>query len=121
MPIALQVLQETWRLELVRLARLGASAEQRTFAPRRPAVVPEQWGLILVTALCVLALAYVPECALAWAKGWYLSPRTIPAMMVRDVMLPAIWARGWLGGAVDWRGNAMTIRTKAMTELEEGA
>jgi len=74
-----------------------------------------------LTALCVLALAYVPECALAWAKGWYLSPRTIPAMMVRDLMLPAIWARGWLGGAVDWRGNAMTIRTKAMTELEEGA
>lgn len=74
-----------------------------------------------LTALCVLALAYLPECALAWAKGWYLSPRTIPAMMVRDVMLPAIWARGWLGGAVDWRGNAMTIRTKAMTELEEGA
>ena len=29
-------------------------------------------------------LAYLPECALAWAKGWYLSPRMVPAMMVRD-------------------------------------
>ncbi|MEW6633935.1 MAG: ceramide glucosyltransferase [Pseudomonadota bacterium] len=73
------------------------------------------------TALCVLAIAYVPECLLAWAKGWYLSPRSVTAMIVRDAMLPAIWARGWLGGAVEWRGNAMTIRTKAMTELEEGA
>jgi hypothetical protein len=26
---------------------------RRTFAPRRPAVLPEQWGLILVTALAV--------------------------------------------------------------------
>ena len=26
---------------------------RRTFAPRRPAVLPEQWGLILVTALCI--------------------------------------------------------------------
>jgi ceramide glucosyltransferase len=72
------------------------------------------------TALCVLAIAYVPECLLAWAKGWYLSPRSVTAMITRDVMLPAIWARGWLGGAVEWRGNAMTIRTREMTELEEG-
>ncbi|TIW61846.1 MAG: ceramide glucosyltransferase, partial [Mesorhizobium sp.] len=70
------------------------------------------------TALCVLALAYLPECALASAKGWYLSPRIVAAMIARDAMLPAIWARGWLGGAVDWRGNAMTIGTK-VAELEE--
>jgi ceramide glucosyltransferase len=73
------------------------------------------------TALGVLAFAYVPECLLAWAKGWYLSPRIVTAMIVRDVMLPAIWSRGWVGGAVEWRGNAMTIRTKAMTELEEAS
>jgi ceramide glucosyltransferase len=71
------------------------------------------------TALCVLAIAYLPECLLASAKGWYLSPRSVTAMIVRDVLLPVIWARAWFGGAVEWRGNAMTIRTKAMTELEE--
>jgi hypothetical protein len=26
---------------------------RRTFAPRRPAVFPEQWGLVLVTALAI--------------------------------------------------------------------
>jgi ceramide glucosyltransferase len=67
----------------------------------------------------VLMAAYLPECALASAKGWHLSLRMIPAMIVRDVMLPAIWARGWFGGAVDWRGNAMTIQTKTVAELEE--
>lgn len=71
------------------------------------------------TVLCLLALAYLPECALASAKGWHLSPCMVAAMIARDMMLPAIWARGWLAGSVDWRGNAMTISTKAMTELEE--
>jgi hypothetical protein len=27
---------------------------RRTFAPSRPAVFPEQWGLVLVTALAIL-------------------------------------------------------------------
>ena len=72
------------------------------------------------TALAVLAVAYLPECALAAAKGWHLSLRMIPAMMARDLMLPAIWARGWLSGAIDWRGNTMTIGTKA-AELEEAS
>ncbi|RWE75165.1 ceramide glucosyltransferase [Mesorhizobium sp.] len=71
------------------------------------------------TALCVLAIAYLPECLLGLAKGWYLSPRSVTAMIVRDAMLPAIWARAWFGGAVEWRGNAMTIRTRELTELEE--
>ncbi|MER9919380.1 MULTISPECIES: ceramide glucosyltransferase [unclassified Mesorhizobium] len=70
------------------------------------------------TVLAVLTAAYIPECALAAAKGWHLSLRMVPAMMVRDMMLPAIWARGWLSGAVDWRGNTMTIGTKT-AELEE--
>jgi hypothetical protein len=26
---------------------------RKTFAPRRPAVFPEQWGLVLVTAVAV--------------------------------------------------------------------
>jgi hypothetical protein len=27
---------------------------RRTFAPRRPAIFPEQWGLALVTAMAIL-------------------------------------------------------------------
>ena len=27
---------------------------RRSFAPRRPAVFPEQWGLVLVTVLAIL-------------------------------------------------------------------
>ncbi len=79
-------------------------------------------GLSLpLTALCRPGARLCAGMRARLGQGLVLSPRIIPAMMVRDLMLPAIWARGWLGGAVDWRGNAMTIRTKAMTELEEGA
>ncbi|TIP25005.1 MAG: ceramide glucosyltransferase [Mesorhizobium sp.] len=74
---------------------------------------------LLATAIAVLMVAYLPEFALASAKGWHLSLRMIPAVMARDVMLPAIWVRGWLSGAVDWRGNTMTIQTSAVAELEE--
>jgi hypothetical protein len=29
--------------------------KRRTFAPRRPAVFPEQWGLVIVTAIVLVA------------------------------------------------------------------
>ena len=28
--------------------------KRRTFAPRRPAVFPEQWGLVIVTAIVLV-------------------------------------------------------------------
>ena len=39
-------------------------------------------------------------------------------MLVRDIMMPAIWPRGWLGGTVDWRGNRMMIGTDS-SQLEQ--
>jgi ceramide glucosyltransferase len=68
--------------------------------------------------LLVLAAVYLPEIGLAFAKGWRLSLFSVPAMLVRDIMMPAIWLRAWLGGTIDWRGNTMTIGTTAC-ELKE--
>jgi hypothetical protein len=39
---------------------------RRTFAPRRPAVFPEQWGLVLVTAL---AIAFGVVCVVLVLRG----------------------------------------------------
>ena len=128
-PLGQRALAEIWSRQ-ARWARLRRVTFPLFFAPEilTGAAMPLLLALVAAasagvslptTALCVLAMAYVPECLLAWAKGWYLSPRSVTAMIVRDAMLPAIWARGWLGGAVEWRGNAMTIRTREMTELEE--
>ena len=54
---------------------------------------------LLPAVLLVLAGIYLPEVALALAKGWRLSRWSVPAMMVRDVMMPAIWLRAWIGGS----------------------
>ncbi|MEZ2328101.1 ceramide glucosyltransferase [Mesorhizobium sp. RCC_202] len=128
-PLGLRTLAEIWSRQ-TRWARLRRVTFPLFFAPEifTGAAIPLLFALVAAasagvslptTALCVLVIAYLPECLLAWSKGWYLSPRSVTAMIVRDAMLPAIWVRGWLGGAVEWRGNAMTIRTGEMTELEE--
>lgn len=127
-PLGRRRLGEIWSRQ-ARWARLRRVTFPLFFAPEilTGAVVPLLLALVAaasagfslpLTAIAVLAAFYLPECALAWSKGWHLSPRTVAAMIARDLMLPAMWARGWLGGAVDWRGNAMIIGTKA-AELEE--
>ncbi|ESZ54722.1 ceramide glucosyltransferase [Mesorhizobium sp. L103C131B0] len=127
-PLGQRRLADIWSRQ-ARWARLRRVTFPLFFAPEILTGVAVPLALALVaaasagvslpaTVLAVLAAAYIPECALAAAKGWHLSLRMVPAMMVRDVMLPAIWARGWLSGAVDWRGNTMTIGTKT-AELEE--
>ncbi|MBZ9671142.1 ceramide glucosyltransferase [Mesorhizobium sp. ES1-3] len=127
-PLGQRTLGEIWSRQ-ARWARLRRVTFPLFFAPEilTGAAVPLALALVAAasagvslwaTAIAVLAAFYLPECALALSKGWHLSPRMVAAMLARDVMLPFIWARGWLGGAVDWRGNAMTIRTKA-AELEE--
>ncbi|MER9393707.1 MULTISPECIES: ceramide glucosyltransferase [unclassified Mesorhizobium] len=127
-PLGQRRLADIWSRQ-ARWARLRRVTFPLFFAPEILTGVAVPLALALVaaasagvslpaTVLAVLAAAYIPECALAAAKGWHLSLRMVPAMMVRDMMLPAIWARGWLSGAVDWRGNIMTIGTKT-AELEE--
>ncbi|MBZ9796749.1 ceramide glucosyltransferase [Mesorhizobium sp. ES1-4] len=127
-PLGQRTLGEIWSRQ-ARWARLRRVTFPRFFAPEilTGAAVPLALALVAAasagvslwaTAIAVLSAFYLPECALALFNGWYLSPRMVAAMIARDVMLPTIWARGWLGGPVDWRGNAMTIRTKA-AELEE--
>ncbi|MES0089427.1 ceramide glucosyltransferase [Mesorhizobium sp. M0030] len=127
-PLGQRRLADIWSRQ-ARWARLRRVTFPLFFAPEILTGVAVPLALALVaaasagislpaTVMAVLTAAYIPECALAAAKGWHLSLRLVPAMMVRDMMLPAIWARGWLSGAVDWRGNTMTIGTKT-AELEE--
>lgn len=127
-PLGRRTLGTVWSRQ-ARWARLRRVTFPWFFAPEilTGAVVPLLLALVAaasagfslpLTAIAVLAAFYLPECALAWSKGWDLSPRTIAAMIARDLMIPAMWARGWLGGAVNWRGNAMIIGTTT-AELEE--
>ena len=70
---------------------------------------------LAITAFAVLAIMYVPELLLAALNRWPLSLHTLPAMIARDMIMPVVWARSWIGSAVAWRGNVMTIGTAEST------
>jgi ceramide glucosyltransferase len=82
---------------LLALAAVAVSATDVSFA---------------MVSVAVLAAVYLPELALIFAKNWRLSVWTLPAMIARDMLAPAIWLRSWLSGSFDWRGNMMTIGTE---------
>lgn len=111
---------EIWSRQ-ARWARLRRVTFPLVYAPEMFLGVIPPLALALIAAfaggggywwwvLAVPPIMYLPEYALAAAKGWHRSPRYILAMMFRDLMIPAVWLRGWLGVKVEWRGNTMDIR-----------
>lgn len=57
----------------------------------------------------VLAAWLATEAALAKAARWHLSLVSPAAWLVRDLMLPVVWLKGWIGDGFTWRGNDMTV------------
>ena len=57
----------------------------------------------------LLALGVVWYAAEAWlclAAGWHLSRRSPLIWLVRDLLLPVLWAASWLGKDFVWRNHA---------------
>jgi ceramide glucosyltransferase len=62
------------------------------------------------TAAALVALVWFgTEAMLAKAAGWHLSPVSPLAWVVRDLALPVVWLKGWIGDGFTWRGNDMTV------------
>lgn len=62
-----------------------------------------------VAAGIVAAVWFGTEAALARAAGWQMSLVSPAAWMVRDLLLPIVWLKGWIGDGFTWRGNDMTV------------
>lgn len=73
---------------------------------------PAGAGALMLTA------NYLPEVMLAASKGWHVSWTQPIAMLVRDLLQPASWLRGWLPGEILWHGQSMNIRPKSSEDLE---
>jgi ceramide glucosyltransferase len=71
-----------------------------------------------VGGLLAAAFCYGAETILAFAAGWPLSWRSPVAWLVRDALLPFLWARGWSGRNVTWRGNAMDVDDGVFLQAE---
>jgi len=62
------------------------------------------------TAAALVALIWFgTEAMLAKAAGWHMSLVSPLAWLVRDLALPVVWLKGWIGDGFTWRGNDMTV------------
>jgi ceramide glucosyltransferase len=78
------------------------------------AVAASGYGPAVAAAAIVLLLAvwFGAEAALARAAGWHFSPRTAMALLLRDLLLPALWVAAWLGADYVWRGNHVVAHAR---------
>jgi ceramide glucosyltransferase len=54
-----------------------------------------------------VAIWYAPEFALSRAAGW---PGSLLAMIVRDLLLPAVYIGAYSGQQINWHGKVMPVR-----------
>ena len=82
-----------------RLLGLGAAVAALGFAVTMPAMI-------------FAVVWYMPEMLLVRAAGW---PRTLPALLLRDALLPAVYVAGLLGRSFEWHGRRMVTAPAAET------
>jgi ceramide glucosyltransferase len=119
-PLGRRSFREVWSRQ-VRWARLRRVTFPLFFAPEiaSGALVPCVAAALYagtsdaaIALTLMAALTYAAEFALAARAGWERSPALLAAFFVRDALIPFVWVRAWMRGAVVWRGNAMTIEPK---------
>jgi ceramide glucosyltransferase len=127
-PLGRRRLKDVWSRQL-RWARLRRATFPLYFAPEilttslftlaAAGVAAPVLGVSVALAVAVAAIFwYGCEALLAFAAGWPLSWRMPFAWVIRDLLLPFLWAGGWTGANVVWRGNAMNVEEPAFGEAE---
>lgn len=126
-PLGRRNLHDLWSRQ-VRWARLRRASFPLCYAaemitgPLLPfaglAVLAQAFALPLLPVLMLFAAIWYGGEALmtAWMNGragWPLSWRFLPAAVLRDLMLPAVWAAGWRRGRFVWRGTTMSAAPAA--------
>jgi ceramide glucosyltransferase len=74
----------------------------------------------LVAAVSTIMAWLVSECSLAALKGWPLSYSTVPAILVREALLPALWATALVSGRARWREDEAASILAPRRDLGEG-
>ena len=107
--------KQVWKRH-VRWARLRRASFPLLFMPEilagllppLAAFIAGLWSLGIASPALVLgfvALWYVPELLLARIAGW---PRSLAAILLRDMLLPLIFVAGCAGSNFEWHGKPMT-------------
>ena len=118
-PLGVRPLAEVWGRQL-RWARLRRATFPAEFLPEiisgilvptlvtAAAAFATGWPVAAIVP-AYLALWYAAELALAAGCGWAIAWQTLPAMLLRDAMMPLIWAGAFTGRSFTWKGTAMRI------------
>lgn len=108
-------LGQVWQRQ-VRWARLRRASFPAYFLPEIFAGVLPPLGAfiagagalglpLLPASLVFMALWYAPELALCRLARW---PLSLPAMLLRDLLLPAVFLAGSIGSSFEWHGHRMS-------------
>ena len=76
---------------------------------------------VAATALAYLAIWYAAEIVTAAGCRWPVGLATVPALLARDILMPAIWVGAFTGRSFTWKGTAMRMergRRPIATETE---
>jgi ceramide glucosyltransferase len=129
-PLGARRLKDVWSRQL-RWARLRRVTFPLHFVPEilttgllmivaaafgAPEFGTSAWSSVALAALFWYAL----EALLAFLAGWPLSWRSLPAWIIRDLLLPVLWSEAWAGDSFVWRGNAMTVEEDELREAASG-
>jgi len=127
-PLGRRRLKDVWSRQ-VRWARLRRATFPLFFLPEilttslfplaAAGFAAPQFDVSVVSAVALAAFFwYGAEALLALAAGWPLTWRMPLAWLIRDGMLPLIFAKAWTGHAIVWRGNAMNVEETMFSEAE---
>ncbi|MBZ0149247.1 MAG: ceramide glucosyltransferase, partial [Pseudorhodoplanes sp.] len=116
-PLGARALADVWKRQ-ARWAQLRRASFLSFFLPEimsgalpplaAAAFLAFALGMPIAATLFIFAsLWYGAEMLLAFTAGCPLSPRSLPAAIVRDLMIPPLWAFAWSDAGFVWRGNAM--------------
>jgi ceramide glucosyltransferase len=60
-------------------------------------------------AMGLVGLSYIGELCLARVMGWHSSVWSLPALIVRDILLLGIWVGGWFANRFQWGGHELSL------------
>ena len=129
-PLGARRMRDVWSRQ-VRWARLRRATFPLHFVPEilttslltvvAAGFAAPDFGLSVWASVALAALWwYAAEALLALGAGWPLGWRSPLAWMVRDLLLPLLWAQAWNRDRFVWRGNAMSVDETALGEAASG-
>ena len=68
----------------------------------------------------LLVLWYTVELAMVALCRWPIAVASLPAAVLRDLLIPALWIGAWIGTRVTWHGTELQARPRLLVKSTAG-